>query len=148
MAEARKRVLDIINLTKTYGLAPHEVTALRGISLVVESGEFVSIMGQSGSGKSTLLHVLGCLHRSTSGTYLLDGVDVSDMDDTGLSALRNQNIVENVALPLVYAHISRPQRLVTAENVLRLVGLGDRLRHKPSELSGGRASAWRSRGRW
>ena len=154
MAEARKRVLDIINLTKTYGLAPHEVTALRGISLVVESGEFVSIMGQSGSGKSTLLHVLGCLHRSTSGTYLLDGVDVSDMDDTGLSALRNQkigfvfqkfnllpqeNIVENVALPLVYAHISRPQRLATAENVLRLVGLGDRLRHKPSELSGGQS---------
>ena len=153
-ANPEHKVLEIVDLIKTYGMEGSAVTALRGISLTVKSGEYVSIMGQSGSGKSTLLHVLGCLHRATSGIYRLDGVDVAELDDTGLSALRNQkigfvfqkfnllpqeNIVENVALPLVYAHVPHPQRLATAEHTLRLVGLGDRLTHKPSELSGGQS---------
>jgi putative ABC transport system ATP-binding protein len=120
----------------------------------VRRGEYCSIMGQSGSGKSTLLHVLGCLHRSTSGSYKLDGVEVSSLDDDELSMLRNhkigfvfqkfnllpqENIVENVALPLVYAHVPRNERLEAAKRMLALVGLGDRLHHKPTELSGGQS---------
>ncbi len=148
-------VIDIQNLTKTYGMASGAaVTALKGISLQVLRGEFVSIMGQSGSGKSTLLHVLGCLHRSSTGSYRLDGVEVSSLDDAGLSIVRNQkigfvfqkfnllpqeNMVENVALPLVYARAPRAQRHEAACRVLALVGLGDRLHHRPSELSGGQS---------
>jgi putative ABC transport system ATP-binding protein len=147
-------VLKIENLIKTYGMEGQAVTALNGIALTVRRGEFVSIMGQSGSGKSTLLHVLGCLHRATSGSYKLDGVEVSGLDDDQLSMLRNRkigfvfqkfnllgqsNIVENVALPLVYAHVPRHERLDTARRVLHIVGLGDRLRHKPAELSGGQS---------
>jgi putative ABC transport system ATP-binding protein len=154
MADSERKILDIVNLTKTYGIASSAVTALRGITMTVKSGEFVSIMGQSGSGKSTLLHVLGCLHRASTGSYKLDGVEVSGLDDSGLSALRNQkigfvfqkfnllpqeDIVENVALPLVYAHVPRPQRLDAARHMLKLVGLSDRLAHKPSELSGGQS---------
>jgi putative ABC transport system ATP-binding protein len=150
----RHPVLAIQDLVKTYGMAGGSVTALKGISLVVHPGEFVSIMGQSGSGKSTLLHVLGCLHRSTSGSYKLDGVEVSTLSDEELSHLRNQkigfvfqkfnllsqeNIVENTALPLVYARVPRQQRLEAAKRVLQLVGLGDRLHHRPSELSGGQS---------
>src|SRR5204863_4601845 len=133
-------VIAIENLVKSYGMAGGAVTALKGISFSVRRGEYASIMGQSGSGKSTLLHVLGCLHRSTSGSYKLDGVEVSSLDDDELSMLRNQkigfvfqkfnllaqeNIVENVALPLVYARILRNQRDETARNMLRVVGLGD-----------------------
>ncbi len=147
-------VLKIQNLIKTYGMADHAVTALRGISLTVKRGEFVSIMGQSGSGKSTLLHVLGCLHRASEGSYKLDGVEVSGLNDDQLSMLRNRkigfvfqkfnllnqsNIVENVALPLVYAKIPRSERLEAARRMLRVVGLGERLRHKPAELSGGQS---------
>ena len=147
-------VLKIENLIKTYGMEGHAVTALKGITLTVKRGEFVSIMGQSGSGKSTLLHVLGCLHRASSGSYKLDGVEVSGLNDDQLSMLRNRkigfvfqkfnllsqsNIVENVALPLVYARVARAERLETARGMLRIVGLGDRLRHKPAELSGGQS---------
>jgi putative ABC transport system ATP-binding protein len=147
-------VISINNLVKTYGMAGGAVTALKGISFSVRRGEYCSIMGQSGSGKSTLLHVLGCLHRSTSGSYKLDDVEVSTLDDDDLSALRNQkigfvfqkfnllpqeNIVENVALPLVYAHVPRPARMEAAKRMLTLVGLGDRLHHKPTELSGGQS---------
>jgi len=147
-------VININNLTKTYGMAGGAVTALKGISMKVMRGEFVSIMGQSGSGKSTLLHVLGCLHRSSSGSFLLDGVEVSTLNDDSISHLRNQkigfvfqkfnllpqeDIVENVALPLVYANVSRPERLETARRMLQLVGLGDRIGHKPGELSGGQS---------
>jgi len=147
-------VIDIQNLVKTYGMAGGAVTALKGVSLSVRKGEFVSIMGQSGSGKSTMLHVLGCLHRSTSGSYKLDGVEVSSLDDDELSSLRNQkigfvfqkfnllsqeNIVDNVALPLVYARVPLRARREAAEKMLSLVGLGDRLHHKPSELSGGQS---------
>ena len=147
-------VIDIQNLTKTYGMASGKVTALKGINMAVRRGEFASIMGQSGSGKSTLLHVLGCLHRSTTGSYKLDGVEVSSLDDDGLSMLRNQkigfvfqkfnllpqeNIVENVSLPLIYAHVGRAERHEVARRMLQIVGLGDRLHHKPGELSGGQS---------
>ena len=153
-AHAEVPVLKIENLTKSYGMIGHSVTALNGISLLVRRGEFVSIMGQSGSGKSTLLHVLGCLHRATSGSYKLDGVEVSGLNDDQLSLLRNRkigfvfqkfnllnqsDIVENVGLPLVYAKLSRAERQEAAQRILRVVGLGDRLRHKPSELSGGQS---------
>jgi putative ABC transport system ATP-binding protein len=153
-ATDRHPVLAIQDLVKTYGMAGGAVTALKGITLTVRPGEFVSIMGQSGSGKSTLLHVLGCLHRSTSGSYKLDGVEVSTLNDEELSRLRNQkigfvfqkfnllsqeNIVENVALPLVYARVGRTERLDAAKRVLGLVGLGERLHHRPSELSGGQS---------
>jgi len=147
-------VLDIRDLVKSYGMATGAVIALKGVSLKVMRGEFVSIMGQSGSGKSTLLHVLGCLHRSTSGSYKLDGVEVSSLNDEQLSRLRNQkigfvfqkfnllpqeNIVENVALPLVYAGVPREERNEAAKRVLDLIGLGNRLEHRPSELSGGQS---------
>ena len=147
-------VIEVRNLTKTYEMPGGAVRALKGITMQVRRGEYVSIMGQSGSGKSTLLHVLGCLHRLTSGAYKLDGVEVTELDDGGLSALRNQkigfvfqkfnllpqeDIVENVALPLVYARMPRAERSATARRVLQLVGLGDRLHHKPGELSGGQS---------
>ncbi len=154
MSNSQHKIIDIDNLTKTYGMNPGAVTALKGISMTVFAGEFVSIMGQSGSGKSTLLHVVGCLHRASSGSYKLDGVEVSGLDDTGLSALRNQkigfvfqkfnllpqeDIVENAALPLVYAHMPRGRRHQIARHMLGLVGLSDRLHHRPSELSGGQS---------
>jgi putative ABC transport system ATP-binding protein len=147
-------VIEIADLVKIYGMAGGAVRALKGVSLDVRRGEYVSIMGQSGSGKSTLLHVLGCLHRASGGKYMLDGVDVTSLDDNGLSAVRNQkigfvfqkfnllnqeDIVENVALPLVYAHVPRTERRETAARMLHLVGLGDRLHHRPGELSGGQS---------
>jgi putative ABC transport system ATP-binding protein len=147
-------VIEVNELTKTYGKEGGAVHALRGISVQVRRGEYVSIMGQSGSGKSTLLHVLGCLHRASGGTYMLDGVEVTTLDDRELSAVRNQkigfvfqqfnllvqeDIVENVALPLVYAGTPRKERLEVARRVLHLVGLGDRLHHRPYELSGGQS---------
>src|SRR5258708_31633187 len=147
-------VIEIVNLVQSYGMAGGSVTALKGVSLEVRRGEFVSIMGQSGSGKSTLLHMLGCLQRSTSGSYKLDGIEVSTLDDDEVSVVRNQkigfvfqkfnlltqqNIVDNVALPLVYAHMPRPERNEIAERMLQLVGLNDRLHHNPTELSGGQS---------
>ena len=154
MLQSSNAVIEINNLIKSYGLASGAVLALKGISLTVRPGDFVSIMGQSGSGKSTLLHVLGCLHRATSGSYRLDGVEVSSLNDDGLSALRNkkigfvfqkfnllpqENIVDNVALPLVYAHVNNQLRRKIACRMLQLVGLGDRLTHNPTELSGGQS---------
>jgi putative ABC transport system ATP-binding protein len=147
-------VIEVCDLTKTYGKEGSAVHALRGISVQVRRGEFVSIMGQSGSGKSTLLHVLGCLHRASGGKYMLDGVEVTTLEDRELSAVRNQkigfvfqkfnllsqeDIVENVALPLVYAGVRRVERLEVARRVLHVVGLGDRLHHRPYELSGGQS---------
>jgi len=154
VAPAGELVIDVRGLTKTYGMEGGAVQALRGIAAEVRRGEFVSIMGQSGSGKSTLLHVLGCLHKATSGSYKLDGVEVTELDDDELSALRNRKIgfvfqkfnllhqedlVENVALPLVYAGVSRAERQAVARRVAQLVGLGDRLHHRPGELSGGQS---------
>src|SRR5262249_25277950 len=126
--------------------------ALRGVSLTVERGDYVAIMGSSGSGKSTLMHILGCLDAPTRGTYLLDGLDVSAADEDDLADLRcrfigfvfqSYNLIPrtralaSVELPLAYAGISRPERRRRALNAFGMVGLADRVNHLPSELSGG-----------
>ncbi|MCW8131977.1 MAG: ABC transporter ATP-binding protein [Planctomycetota bacterium] len=147
-------VIEIRDIEKVYVLEGGPVHALKGITFTVRNGEFVSIMGQSGSGKSTLLHVLGCLHKASAGLFLLDGVDIAELDDGQLSRIRNEkigmvfqkfnlltqeDIVHNVALPLVYAGVPRNLRNDLAQRTLELVGLGDRLHHKPTELSGGQS---------
>ena len=139
-------------LSKTYQLGAFSVEALRGIDLRVGSGEYVAIMGQSGSGKSTLLNVLGCLDRPTSGRYLLGDEDVSAMTDNQLSDVRNRRIgfvfqsfnlipqltiTENIEVPLFYQGVPRRLRHPRSRELAELVGLGDRARHRPAELSGG-----------
>jgi len=139
-------------LTKVYGTGENRVEALKGIDLTIRPGEFVAIMGPSGSGKSTLLHVLGCLHKPTAGKYELSGEAVEAMDDDELSNLRNrrigvvfqkfnllakENIVRNTELPLVYGRVPRRQRRGRAVQMLEALGLGDRLNHRPAEMSGG-----------
>ena len=145
-------VIQINNLTKTYVMGQTQVRALRGVDLTINTNEYVALMGPSGSGKSTLMNLLGCLDTPTDGSYLLDNKDVSRMDDTQLANIRNEKIgfvfqtfnllprqttLENVALPLVYAGVSRKQREARAHEVLASVGLGDRTDHRPNELSGG-----------
>ncbi len=145
-------VIDITQLTKTYIMGQTQVRALRGIDLQIQTNEYVALMGPSGSGKSTLMNLLGCLDTPTSGNYLLDGRDVSRMEDAELANIRNEKIgfvfqtfnllprqstLENVALPLVYAGLSKKLRQERATEVLDAVGLGDRLDHRPNELSGG-----------
>jgi putative ABC transport system ATP-binding protein len=129
-----------------------EVTALEGVCLLVEEGEFVSIMGSSGSGKSTMMNILGCLDRPTSGIYKLDNIDVSRMNENQLSEIRNKKIgfvfqsfnllpkltsIENVELPMIYGGVSATERRKKALEALEIVGLEHRIRHKPNELSGG-----------
>jgi putative ABC transport system ATP-binding protein len=145
-------VIQIRDVTKVYEMGTQEVHALRGVSLDVERGEALSIMGPSGSGKSTLMNILGCLDQPTSGTYYLDGDDVSRLDDDELAAIRNRRVGfvfqtfnllarttawENVQLPLVYAGVGLRERRERAREVLESVGLGERLDHMPNELSGG-----------
>lgn len=147
-----EHVIELCDITKTYNLGELKVPVLRGISLCVNSGDFLSIMGPSGSGKSTLMNILGCLDRPTGGTYLLDGTDVTEMDDSQLAFMRNKKIgfvfqsfnllpkltaVENVALPMIYAGIETEEREQRAEKLLQALGLGERLNHMPAELSGG-----------
>ncbi len=147
---ARKVVIDIRGITKSYKMGDIEVHALRGIDLKIEEGEFVSIMGPSGSGKSTLMNILGALDQPTSGTFLLDGVDVSRLSEAELARIRNKKIgfvfqnfnllkrttaLRQVELPLIYAGAGN--RTKRARAALESVGLGQRLDHLPSELSGG-----------
>jgi putative ABC transport system ATP-binding protein len=145
-------VLDVRTVVKTYGAGETAVRALRGLSLVVERGEYVAIMGSSGSGKSTLMNILGCLDVPTSGRYLLDGVDVSRLSDRQLALVRNRRIgfvfqafnliprttaLANVELPLAYAGMKGGERRRRAAAALAVVGLADRAHHEPNELSGG-----------
>jgi len=147
-----RALIEISNLTKQYMMGSEEVWALDGISLSVEEGEYVAVMGPSGSGKSTLMNMLGCLDTPTSGTYHLRGEDVSTFTDNELAEIRNReigfvfqtfnllprvNCLRNAELPLIYAGMSRTERRERAAEVLRDVGLGDRLDHRPNELSGG-----------
>ncbi len=140
------------DLTKVYRLGDTDLRALDGVSLTVQPGEFLAIMGSSGSGKSTLMNVLGCLDRPTSGSYFLDGREVSRLSRGQLAEMRNSTIgfvfqsfnllsrttaVENVELPLVYAGVGRRERRERAQIALERVGLGGRLDHTPSQLSGG-----------
>jgi len=144
--------IDLRAITKTYKTGALEVPVLHGIDLIVQRGEYVAIMGPSGSGKSTLMNIIGCLDRPTSGTYVLDGEDVSHLDDNALAEIRLRKLgfvfqgfnllartdaLKNVALPLFYAGIDGRERQRRAMAVLEEVGLGDRAHHKPSELSGG-----------
>jgi len=145
-------VIKLENVVKIYRLGKVEVPALRGVSLDIPRGEYVSIMGPSGSGKSTLMNLIGALDRPTSGRVYIDGVDIGRLSDDQLALLRRKKVgfvfqqfnlinkltaLENVALPMWFAGISRNRRLRRAKELLELVGLGDRLHHKPAELSGG-----------
>lgn len=145
-------LIRIQNVQKIYNPGENEVRALDGVSLEINRGEFVAIIGHSGSGKSTLMNILGCLDTPTAGRYWLNGQDVSDMTDNQLSDVRNKeigfifqgfNLIANldargnVELPLVYRGLSKSKRRKIAEVALTKVGLGPRMSHKPSELSGG-----------
>ena len=145
-------VVKLDNVVKTYSMGESEVHALRGISFQIEQGEFLSIMGPSGSGKSTCMNMIGCLDRPTSGIVEINGKETAKMTEKELAVLRNQtvgfvfqqyhlipsmNVLENVMLPLKYAHVEHSERVERAEEALEAVGLGDRLKHRPHELSGG-----------
>lgn len=145
-------LVDIRDICKIYNPGENEVRALDHVSVAIDEGEFVAIIGQSGSGKSTLMNMLGCLDVPTSGTYLLHGQDVSTLDDNELSDIRNREIgfvfqgfnlipnltaLENVELPLIYRGVGRGKRLELAAKALEKVGLEHRMDHKPSEMSGG-----------
>jgi len=152
---AKRAIIETRDIIKVYGMGDVSVTALGGVSIQIDPGEFVAIMGPSGSGKSTLLHILGCLSQPTMGRYVLDGEDVSHLDKAQLAAVRNRKVgfvfqsynllarttaLRNVTLPLLYDHEKRrtPEDSdAKAQQMLELVGLGDRIEHQPHELSGG-----------
>ncbi|WP_336209795.1 ABC transporter ATP-binding protein [Nonomuraea sp. LPB2021202275-12-8] len=144
--------LEAVDLTRRYQLEGVAVEALRGVSLRIDQGEFVAVIGPSGSGKSTLMHLLGCLDRPSSGQLRVGGVELSNLSDTRLAELRNATIgfvfqsfhllarttaLENVALPLVYRGVGKAERRERARAALEAVGLGHRVRHRPSQMSGG-----------
>ncbi len=145
-------IIQIQNLTRTYKLGDETLNALNNASLHIEAGEFVAIVGPSGSGKSTLANIIGGLDKPNSGTVTVDGNDLSHVRDAALSAYRNKHIgfvfqsfnlqgnntaLENVMMPLIFAHMKPKERKARAIECLQAVGLGDRIKHKPSQLSGG-----------
>jgi putative ABC transport system ATP-binding protein len=145
-------MIQVSHISKIYKMDGVETVALKDVSFKVKKGEFVAIMGPSGSGKSTLMHLLGALDKPTSGTYVLDGEDVSKLGDDELAEIRNQKIgfvfqaynllprvtaLANVSLPLAYAKVLKEKRRARAEELLKMVGLGERLEHTSSQLSGG-----------
>ncbi len=145
-------MIELQKVTRTYRMGHEEIHALDGVSMAVTDGEFVAVVGPSGSGKSTLLHIIGGLDTPTFGAVLVDGQDLSQASDRGLSAYRNAQVgfvfqtfnlqptytaLENVALPLIFARVPRRARLARAQQALEAVSLSNRLRHKPPELSGG-----------
>jgi putative ABC transport system ATP-binding protein len=151
MTEPVPVMISLRGITKVYRMGTLEVHALKGIDLEVKAGEFIAIMGASGSGKSTLMNLIGCLDLPTAGTYILDGVDVRELTDSQLAAVRNRKIgfvfqsfnliprssaLHNVEMPLIYANQNQGRR-ERALDALALVGLADRARHQPMELSGG-----------
>ena len=147
-----QHLIEVRNVYKIYNPGENEVRAVDGISVTIDRGEFVAIVGHSGSGKSTFMNMLGCLDSPTSGDYFLDGVNVAGMTDDELSDIRNQQIgfifqgfnlipsltaQENVELPLIYRGIPKAEREALSREALAQVGMGERMTHKPSELSGG-----------
>ncbi|GIO08240.1 macrolide ABC transporter ATP-binding protein [Brevibacillus reuszeri] len=145
-------MLHVEGLTKSYKTGDSTLPILKGVSLLVEQGEFVAIMGPSGSGKSTFMNMLGCLDRPDTGTYMLDEIEVSSLKDQQLAHVRNQKIgfvfqsfnllarstsLHNVELPMMYANVSRSERRKRATEALKRVGLAERMHHKPTQLSGG-----------
>jgi len=148
-------IIETIDLAKVYGMGDASVAALDGVSIQIQAGEFVAVMGPSGSGKSTLMHILGCLSRPTSGQYILDGQDISNLNKKELALIRNQKLgfifqaynllprtsaLRNVMMPLLYnhsQHISDEKGEGKAFRMLEMVGLADRIHHQPQELSGG-----------
>ena len=145
-------IINIKGITRDFQLGSETVNVLKGIDLLINKGEYVALMGPSGSGKSTLMNILGCLDTPTSGSYILNGKQVSEMHDDELAEIRNKEIgfvfqtfnlmprttaLDNVALPMVYAGFSKDERSKRATEVLSQVGLADRMDHKPNQLSGG-----------
>ena len=153
MADKRKIVVDMKGIIKRFYIGmPNELQILNGIDLQIKEGEFVAIVGESGSGKSTLMNIIGALDRPTEGTYFLNGEDISRMNDKKLSEIRNKEIgfvfqnfnliprtsaLKNVEIPMMYAGKGRRERTKKAEELLKIVGMGDRSDHNPNELSGG-----------
>jgi putative ABC transport system ATP-binding protein len=147
-------IIYLEQIRKKYYMGKHELEVLKGITLEIFKNEYVALMGPSGSGKSTLMNIIGCLDTATNGKYVLNGHDVSKMEDNALAEIRNKEIgfvfqqfnllprltaAENVALPLIYAGLTKKQRVEKAMHVLDLVNLTDRSHHKPNELSGGQS---------
>ncbi|MFW2491788.1 ABC transporter ATP-binding protein [Clostridium chromiireducens] len=148
-----EKIIEMKNIEKSFNMGtPNQLDILKNIDITIKKGEFVSIVGASGSGKSTLMNIMGVLDRQTSGTYILDNFNMSEVSDDGLSQMRNKKIgfvfqtfnliprstaLKNVELPMLYAGLDRRERLERAESLLTLVGMEDRMTHAPNELSGG-----------